>query len=210
MNSHSKRRIQGTLALGAATIGIVAVALLGCTSRRQYAINESVLISERRQLEDEIYRVQFELRDALEENERLRDQLDAQNPNAEAAKKGSSRRARKTTAPVYQDRQSPVDDNFYPGGDALRVSANARGGVSIPEYRDYAADDESRSSARGEEAQTRQRSSAVSQVSHEEAVDVPFERDDAFDEQEQGNEEDVVENDLSETEEDEWEPLPER
>lgn len=54
---------------------VSAASLLGCVSRKQYAINESILIGERRQLEDEIYRVQFQLRDALVENQQLREKL---------------------------------------------------------------------------------------------------------------------------------------
>lgn len=51
---------------------LILISVAGCAGRKQYQINEAILISERRQLEDELYRLQFELRDALEENERLR------------------------------------------------------------------------------------------------------------------------------------------
>ncbi len=59
----------------ALSVALAALCVVGCVGRKQYAINEAILISERRQLEDEIYRLQFELRDALEENERLRQEL---------------------------------------------------------------------------------------------------------------------------------------
>jgi len=57
----------------------------GCgTTRKQYAINEAILISERRQLEDEIYRMRFMLKEYESENQRLRDQLQS---NADSSQK---------------------------------------------------------------------------------------------------------------------------
>jgi len=76
----------------------------GCTTRKQYAINEAILIGERRQLEDEIYRTQFELRDALVENERLRAELEGNGKNATSKKNGANDSAVR-----------------YPGGSALQV-----------------------------------------------------------------------------------------
>lgn len=101
----------------------LAANLLGCTSRRQYAVNETVLISERRQLEDEIYRVQFELRDALEENERLRAELDDVDAD-------SNKRAKKASTRV-KDATRQKTDNRFPGGDALDVDAGAE---TLPDF----------------------------------------------------------------------------
>ncbi len=67
-NHHSTLDRARRLAVVALLI-VSAASLVGCVSRKQYAINESILIGERRQLEDEIYRVQFQLRDALVENQ---------------------------------------------------------------------------------------------------------------------------------------------
>ncbi|MCF0234144.1 MAG: hypothetical protein HUK22_04100 [Thermoguttaceae bacterium] len=69
----------------AVVAALTFVAALGCATRKQYQINEAILISERRQLEDELYRVQFELRDALEENERLTAELKKAAANSGAA-----------------------------------------------------------------------------------------------------------------------------
>ena len=91
-------------------VGVVALTSFGCTSRKQYAINEAILISERRQLEDEIYRSKFELRDALRENERLRAQLEKEGIN------GSEKRKQGTSAKSYTS-----ESDFFPGGSALRV-----------------------------------------------------------------------------------------
>jgi hypothetical protein len=88
-------------------VGLAALCVLGCTSRKQYAINEAILISERRQLEDEIYRAKFELRDALRENEQLRAQLEKNRAANSAKGKANSRR--------------PVDEYVYPGGSMLEV-----------------------------------------------------------------------------------------
>ncbi|MGN0911037.1 MAG: hypothetical protein ACI4NV_06430 [Thermoguttaceae bacterium] len=73
-NQHSTLDRSRRLAVVALLI-VSAASLMGCVSRKQYAINESILIGERRQLEDEIYRVQFQLRDALVENQQLREKL---------------------------------------------------------------------------------------------------------------------------------------
>ncbi len=97
-------------ALLALTVAALSLSALGCTSRKQYAINEAILISERRQLEDEIYRTKFELRDALRENEQLRELLEKENPEA-------SKKAQKQ--PTKSNR--PSNDELFPGGDALRV-----------------------------------------------------------------------------------------
>lgn len=48
----------------------------GCgPSRRQYAINEALLIDQTRLLENEVYRARYQLEKALEENEQLRSEL---------------------------------------------------------------------------------------------------------------------------------------
>ena len=98
-------------------VGLVAtlatLAALGCTSRKQYAINEAILISERRQLEDEIYRTKFELRDALKENESLRKQLEEEMGGSSKAKTG------KTAA-----RKPSLDAERYPGGARLNVDSS--------------------------------------------------------------------------------------
>ncbi len=101
---------------GALIVALAGLACVGCVGRKQYAINEAILISERRQLEDEIYRLQFELRDALEENERLRQELggDGAGANAPATRK----RAR-----------TGANDAFFPGLDAAQTPLRTTGGV---------------------------------------------------------------------------------
>ncbi|MGI6402573.1 MAG: hypothetical protein ACOX0A_10830 [Thermoguttaceae bacterium] len=121
MHSILTRRSRFGILLAVASIAVVATSLAGCTTRRQYAINESILISERRQLEDEIYRVQFELRDALEENARLRARLDAE-PDYGAPQRSNGTRPQNRTAPTYERPSTPTDDNFFPGGEALRAT----------------------------------------------------------------------------------------
>jgi hypothetical protein len=90
---------------GALVVALAGLSCVGCVGRKQYAINEAILISERRQLEDEIYRLQFELRDALEENERLRRELGGDAP---AGANQSAPRAR-------------TNDAFFPGLDATQT-----------------------------------------------------------------------------------------
>lgn len=108
-NGESKRlRWQGAL-----SVALAALCVVGCVGRKQYAINEAILISERRQLEDEIYRLQFELRDALEENERLRRELGGDAP---AGANQSAPRAR-------------TNDAFFPGLDATQTRRRPTGGV---------------------------------------------------------------------------------
>lgn len=107
-------------AFAAFAIALSTLALVGCTSRKQYAINEAILISERRQLEDEIYRAKFELRDALCENVRLREQLEKANPSsAQNVQKSSSRRP------------TSIDDGLFPGGNLLNVDPSQ----TAPAYR---------------------------------------------------------------------------
>lgn len=97
-----------------ACVGLAALTP-GCTTRKQYAINEAILIGERRQLEDEIYRTQFELRDALVENEKLRAELEGSGKGAKSRQNG------KNDSSAAQ----------YPGGATLQVaptsSSNALG-----------------------------------------------------------------------------------
>lgn len=95
----------------ALVVALAGLSCVGCVGRKQYAINEAILISERRQLEDEIYRLQFELRDALEENERLRQELGG---DADANK----------TAP-----RAKTNDAFFPGLDATQTRRSTNGGV---------------------------------------------------------------------------------
>lgn len=89
---------------------MAALCAVGCTSRKQYAINEAILISERRQLEDEIYRSKFELRDALRENQRLREQLEKEGLSGASAKKQAN-----------AEKKPTLDEKQYPGGTALQV-----------------------------------------------------------------------------------------
>lgn len=98
---------------GALVVALAGLSCVGCVGRKQYAINEAILISERRQLEDEIYRLQFELRDALEENERLRQEL-----GGDAASAGAK------TAP-----RAKTNDAFFPGLDATQTRRSTNGGV---------------------------------------------------------------------------------
>ncbi len=102
---------------GALSVALVAFCVVGCVGRKQYAINEAILISERRQLEDEIYRLQFELRDALEENDRLRQELgggEAENANAPATRTQG---------------RAGTNDAFFPGLDATQTRRRTTGGV---------------------------------------------------------------------------------
>jgi hypothetical protein len=133
----------------ALSVALAALCVVGCVGRKQYAINEAILISERRQLEDEIYRLQFELRDALEENERLRQELggdatpraktnDAFFPglnatqttrqttggarNAQATSAANLRSARPTNAPVLRTDLAPQRADSAPAtGEAVET-----------------------------------------------------------------------------------------
>ncbi|MBR4833847.1 MAG: hypothetical protein IKU86_05880 [Thermoguttaceae bacterium] len=102
------RRWKSTL-----VVALAALSCVGCVGRKQYAINEAILISERRQLEDEIYRLQFELRDALEENERLRQERGG----------AASVPASRTRAGIG------ATDAFFPGLDASQTQTRTTGGV---------------------------------------------------------------------------------
>ncbi|MBR5244325.1 MAG: hypothetical protein IKW13_08820 [Thermoguttaceae bacterium] len=102
------RRLRWRAAL---SVALAALCVVGCVGRKQYAINEAILISERRQLEDEIYRLQFELRDALEENERLRQEA--------GGAAGTNRPASRARA----------NDAFFPGLDATQTRRQTTGGV---------------------------------------------------------------------------------
>ncbi|MBQ9128375.1 MAG: hypothetical protein IJY15_11525 [Thermoguttaceae bacterium] len=111
-NGESKRlRWQGAL-----SVALAALCVVGCVGRKQYAINEAILVSERRQLEDEIYRLQFELRDALEENERLRQELGGD----EAGSNSPTSRTRT---------RSRANDAFFPGLDAAQAPLRTTGGA---------------------------------------------------------------------------------
>jgi len=107
---------KGTRFRGALIVALAGLACVGCVGRKQYAINEAILISERRQLEDEIYRLQFELRDALEENERLRQELGGEAENA--------------NAPTSRTRgRAGANDAFFPGLDAAQAPLRTTGGL---------------------------------------------------------------------------------
>ena len=95
---------------GALIVALAGLSCVGCVGRKQYAINEAILISERRQLEDEIYRLQFELRDALEENERLR-----QGVGGDAGAQPAPR--------------AKTNDAFFPGLGATQTRRQTTGGV---------------------------------------------------------------------------------
>ncbi len=196
MNSVFSRRRCGVLI--AATL-LCAVATVGCTTPRQYKINEAILIGERRQLEDEIYNLQFELRDALAENERLSARLEAES-KGDSPKKGGANRARNATkAPGFEKPKTSTDENIYPGGDLLRTqpSSNDYSG-RYPEYPtldmnevsnlpDFVAVPDRKRDAKVSAAtptasqagyQPPRRSSGVSQVSYREAPsEEPFEEE---------------------------------
>lgn len=106
---------KGTRLRSALIVALAGLACVGCVGRKQYAINEAILVSERRQLEDEIYRLQFELRDALEENERLRQEL-----GGDAATDANS--------PASRTR-SGANDAFFPGLDAAQAPLRTTGGL---------------------------------------------------------------------------------
>lgn len=101
---------------GALIVALAGLACVGCVGRKQYAINEAILISERRQLEDEIYRLQFELRDALEENERLRQE-------SGGGQAGANSPTSRTRA------RSNSNDAFFPGLDAAQIRRRTTGGA---------------------------------------------------------------------------------
>lgn len=171
----------------AVMVAALALSSLGCTTRKQYAINEAILISERRQLEDEIYRTKFELRDALRENEILHEALEKENP--EAAKDAIKRSAKR---PAASQNNAANNDEMFPGGDALRVDPSktapayqrqadpdaydaspSRGSASLPDFAPIRAFDNRVSQAdraamdrralNARQAQTMRQSSAVQQ-----------------------------------------------
>lgn len=107
---------------GALIVALAGLTCVGCVGRKQYAINEAILISERRQLEDEIYRLQFELRDALEENERLRQELGGADAATGANSPTSRTRAR-----------ANANDAFFPGLDAAQIPLRTTGGAKNAE-----------------------------------------------------------------------------
>ncbi len=108
--SRSGRRFKSAF-----VVALAALSCVGCVGRKQYAINEAILVSERRQLEDEIYRLQFELRDALAENERLRREV-----GGDAA-----------SVPELRERANAAGttDAFFPGLDASQTRTRTTGGA---------------------------------------------------------------------------------
>lgn len=125
-----------------ALVALVVVSALlptsACVSRKQYAINEAILIGERRQLEDEIYRVQFELRDALEENERLRERLEKNegNDDSESASERSTEKSQKRA------KTSKSNSSFFPGGNSLDVDSSRSNNATDPDAYDDSATSE--------------------------------------------------------------------
>ncbi len=126
---------------------LILISVAGCVGRKQYQINEAILISERRQLEDELYRLQFELRDALEENERLRA---AAGENANGAKKSAALDVFAQTQNAAQNANSANEPAaLFPKSNALqvsrptrgtaRLSANSANGANSADYRGSAA-----------------------------------------------------------------------
>lgn len=108
--SRSGRRFKSAF-----VVALAALSCVGCVGRKQYAINEAILVSERRQLEDEIYRLQFELRDALAENERLRREV-----GGDAASVPESRERANAAG---------TTDAFFPGLDASQTRTRTTGGA---------------------------------------------------------------------------------
>lgn len=121
-NHHSTLDRARRLAVVALLI-VSAASLVGCVSRKQYAINESILIGERRQLEDEIYRVQFQLRDALVENQQLREKLknDGVDPD-EYLRKNRSTPTTPNGNPLFQN---------YPGLNVGSTTPNAPSSLAL-------------------------------------------------------------------------------
>ncbi len=101
---------------------VSAASLLGCVSRKQYAINESILIGERRQLEDEIYRVQFQLRDALVENQQLREKLKNDGVDPDEYLRKNRKAPTQNANPLFQD---------YPGLNVGATTPNAPSYVAL-------------------------------------------------------------------------------
>ena len=199
MNSIFSRRRYGVLIAAAL---LCAVAAVGCTTQRQYKINEAILIGERRQLEDEIYNLQFELRDALAENERLSARLDAET-NGDSTKKRTSNRARNAAkSPNFEKPKTSTDESIYPGGELLRTepSSNDFGGrypeyptldmnevsklpdfVAVPDRKRAPNADAAPSTASQAGYQTPRRPSGVSQVSYREAPEEDILDEEEFD-----------------------------
>lgn len=196
MNSIFSRRRYGVLI--AATL-LCVVATVGCTTQRQYKINEAILIGERRQLEDEIYNLQFELRDALAENERLSAKLDAESKGDSSRNGGANRGRNATRSPNFEKPKTSTDESIYPGGDLLRTEPSSNNyGNRYPEYPTLDMNEVSKlpdfvavpdrkrdpnaaapSTARQAGYQTPRRPSGVSQVSYREAP-----REETLDEEE--------------------------
>ena len=187
-----------------ATLALVVVTLAtssSCTSRRQYAINEELLIDNRRLLEDELYRVQFELRDALEENERLRAKLEKDNDE----RPRNERRLNTTTPQRADSLRKSDDERFFPGGDALRT--NGQSANEIETLPDFVPIPSSR-----EDAQQRKRSLAQAnyvdvappRIANAATQNTEELRDESA--QESANYQDEA-YDTSEEEEDDWTPV---
>ncbi|MDO5554714.1 MAG: hypothetical protein Q4G68_13225 [Planctomycetia bacterium] len=87
-----------TTVRGGMVVALLLPALIsmfaGCgPSRKQYAINEALLIDQTRILENEVYRTRYQLQKCLDENERLRQELGLldQNESSPAGQAGPAR-----------------------------------------------------------------------------------------------------------------------
>ncbi|MDD3586987.1 MAG: hypothetical protein PHQ75_07365 [Thermoguttaceae bacterium] len=91
---------------------LVVVSLLGLsgcgTSKRQYAINEALLIDQTRLLENEIYKTRYQMQKVLDENARLKEELGI------ADKGGKGRLNRTPEKRSSSEQQSPDSVPFAP------------------------------------------------------------------------------------------------
>ena len=89
MNKSTKRRIVCLGAFGLLAAGFFAV--VGCgPTRKEYAINEALLIDQTRALEDRLYRAHFQIQRLERENKELRERLEAKGEKVESDKSQKS------------------------------------------------------------------------------------------------------------------------
>jgi len=82
---------------------------VGCgPTRKEYAINEAMLIDQTRILENQLYSAQFRIQQLERENERLRRQLEGKEEPLSAKKRGSASRG--DTARVVPIAPQPLDE----------------------------------------------------------------------------------------------------
>ena len=94
----------------------------GCgPTRKEYAINEALLIDQTRILENQLYSAQFRIQQLERENERLRQQLEGKEEPLSAKKRGTASRG--DTARVVPIAPQPLDE--VPAREVARSGAPA-------------------------------------------------------------------------------------